>query len=130
MAGFIDMLQAALSGKQKPVSPVAGLTTGGVPSASGAVLNIPTGEELGGANTIMGMEPAKFAMLAGGISSALAPKGTWQHELGGFAQTLGKGATTAKRIGADVKGAELKKKSKLAALPELKIDLSKTLLGR
>lgn len=136
MAFDISQLLQALSlgSTPKVAGAVPGVAPAAIPTApgaAGAVLNVPTGNELGaGGGTVLGIPTNQFAMLAGGLASALAPENTWQQSLGQFAQTLGKGAEFGKRIGADVEGAKLKKKQSKLGVVDTKLDLSDTLLGR
>ena len=140
MAGFdiSQLLQALSLGAKKVPAPIAGTVPGVAPAAiptapgaAGAVLNVPTGTELGGGEpTVFGMPATQFASIAGGLAGALAPEGTWQQSLGSFAQQLGKGAEFGKRIGADVTGAKLKRKKSKLGTVDTKLDLSETLLGR
>ena len=134
MAGIWDDLVQALAAKKTTVpQPAAGVAPVPTPGSDGYV-PIPAG---GGAapadGTIMGMQPASFAAFAGGLAAALAPENTWQKGLGTFAQGLGTEAMTTKSVGTPVKGAQLKKKEKTKStlrVPDLKLDLSNTLLGR
>lgn len=126
MAGFdlASILSALSGGKQQaivpnqPISPVSPE----LPALPAVAPVVPT------ADTIFGLSPDQFSVVAGGIAEALAPKGSFQQQLGAFAGGLGKGGITEEALKVPVAGATLKKKPAKSKLQD-KVDLSNTLLG-
>ena len=133
MAGFdLATMLSAISGGKKPLTVpavVPQVGAGGLPLGAGEV-GIPNAPAvIHEADSIFGMSPDQFAVVAGGIAEALAPKDSFQQQLGAFAGGLGKGGITEEALRTPVTGAELKKKEvpKKSKLQD-KIDLSNTLL--
>lgn len=49
----------------------------------------PSSIDAGGQGNILGMTPAQFGAVAGGLGAAISPKDSWQQNVGTFAQGLG-----------------------------------------
>lgn len=69
-----------------PMAPTLGNPAGAPGSDASMASALPPASD---PNSILGMTPASFASLAGGMGAALAPKDSWQSRLGEFAKGVG-----------------------------------------